>query len=133
MKTKLIFTFLLLCFTGAVLFSQAPGDEIGDFSDGVTGGELLSAYNAVYMAIVILVGYITKALKIKYDWNLPGKRLPWVIAAAGLVIGVAWVQAGFSSVLPLIFSFFGSIGLYDLILKPFNLTLKTPLPANKAG
>lgn len=127
---KILFTLFLLCLATVACFAQTP-EPIGNFEDGVTVPELVSTYNAIYMALIVVAGYVLKLFKVKYDWSLPGKRLPWIIAAVGLVLGVAFVQAGFSTVLPLLFSFLGAIGFYDIILKPFNLVVKTP--ANKTA
>ena len=128
MKKLILLNVLMisLVFAASGQVVDTTGISENPFDGGVTTTKLLSVFNVVYSALVILIGYAVKIFKVKYDLNLPSKRIPWVILAAGLVLAIAFISAGFMETLPALFSFLGAIGIYDFILKPAGLTVRTP-------
>lgn len=82
--------------------------------------KLLSWYDALYGALIIIWGFVYRSL------GKPLERIPkaLVVAAGGGVLAAAFVLAGWSSVLPLLFAFLGAIGVYDLFIKPTQRLFK---------
>ena len=83
----------------------------------VTVGVLLDWYNALYGALVVLVGYLVPfipgAAKL-------GKKV-FAIAAAGLVLLVVFVTLGLADGFGLALTFLAASGVYDYLLKPAGL------------
>ena len=131
MKTKL---FRLLAYTLAAIFFAGPLmaqvvdttglQEWAPFDGPITVDRLMEIFNPLYGAIVIVWGYVAKALGLKTE------RVPFVfvILAGGLVAGGIFLSQGFSAV-GIVISFLASIGIFDLILNPAQKLLKTTAPA----
>lgn len=127
---KQIFKFtgvVLLLFFVTIAFGQTidtTGLSDQPFPGGGTLNELLGLYETLYMGLIIVWGYVAKLLKLSFK---PGKFI-FVILAGGIVLGGAFLWLGWAKVVPLLFGFLSSIGIYDLFLKPFGLTIKRELP-----
>jgi len=85
-----------------------PGNDLGNL------GGLIEWYNLLYGALVIIWGYVAKAVGLKTKFP----HFVFVVLAGAMVLGAAFLALGFSKVFPLLFSFLASIGVYDLIFKP---------------
>jgi|GEM_PF-5587031 len=114
---------LLLVIGPFCLIAQSidtTGIAENPFPDGTTSvGQLVSMFDVLYGALVIVWGYIGKALNLK-------SKVPnyvFVVLAGGVVLAVAFVALGFSQIFPLIFSFLSAIGVYDLLFKPVTRAL----------
>ncbi len=83
--------------------------------DDPTLNRMVSTYDAIYGALVILWGYLGKAFGLKTKF---GKNYIFVVLAGGIVLGGVFLQAGLSEGFGLMFSFLNAIGIYDLIFKP---------------
>jgi len=106
---------ILLVMVTAVTGQTVDTTGIADaplFHD-VSVDSMINTYNIIYGALVILVGYISKALGLKAKVN----NFIFVIIAGGLVLAGAFIAFGFSKALPLAFTFLGSIGFYNVFLK----------------
>jgi len=116
MKHKIFFMLtILLVMVTAVTGQTVDTTGIADaplFHD-VSVDSMINTYNIIYGALVILVGYISKALGLKAKVN----NFIFVIIAGGLVLAGAFIAFGFSKALPLAFTFLGSIGFYNVFLK----------------
>lgn len=100
---------------------DTTGISNGPFlNEPLTLNKLVSWYDAIYGALVLLWGFVARTLG-KSVANVP-KAL--VVAAGGAVLAAAFVLAGWSSVLPLLFAFLGAIGVYDLFIKPMQQIFK---------
>ncbi len=126
MKTKLLFLFLgilafaLMPFLVTAQAVDTTGISDNPFPDGTASlGKLVDMYDLLYGALVIIWGYIGKALKL--DTKVP--NYVFVVLAGGIVLAIAFVLLGFSNVFPLIFSFLSAIGVYDLLFKPVTRAL----------
>lgn len=98
---------LLLMIT-QTLFGQIQVPDAID--ENVTAGILLDWYNAIYAAVVVLLGFLHNVFPgVK---AIPGKW--WRVAIFGVLSGVAFIILGWSSALPLIITFFSATGIYDL-------------------
>ena len=131
MKKLILLSIVMisLVFAASGQVVDTTGISENPFDGGVTTTKLLSVFNVVYSALVILIGYVVKIFKVKYDFNLPSKRIPWVILAAAVVLAIAFISAGFMETLPALFSFLGAVGIYDFILKPAGIVIKKPSDA----
>lgn len=111
-----------------VLFAQVV-DTTGTstttvFSDP-TLGKMINSYNALYGALVILVGYLGKLIKLPAFLK---NNYVFVVAAGGIVLGGVFLIAGWSKTLPLVFSFLSAIGVFNLILKPAGKLVSANAP-----
>jgi hypothetical protein len=128
MKTKL---FRFIAFTLAALLLFAPLLAIAQavdttgladwkpFEGPITVDKLMQVFNPVYGAIVIVWGYVARALGFK------NKKIPFVfvILAGGLVAAGVFLTQGFSAV-GIVISFLASLGIFDLILSPAEKLIK---------
>lgn len=116
-----VLSFLCL-FVTPIVAQMVDTTGVSDFtlveSEGVAG--MLNAYNVLYGALVIAWGYIAKLIGIETKPN----RFVFIILAGGVVLAGAFMAFGVSSAFPLVFSFLGSIGIYDLFLKPTGLRIR---------
>lgn len=100
---------------------DTTGISQGPFLEApLTLTKLLSWYDALYGALVLIWGFVTRSL------GKPFQQVPkaLVVAAGGAVLAAAFVLAGWSNVLPLLFAFLGAIGIYDIFLKPAQQLFK---------
>jgi len=111
-----------------VLFAQVV-DTTGVSTTTVftdpTLGKMLSSYEAVFGALVILWGYVAKLFKLP---NALKNNFIFVVIAGGIVLGGVFLIAGWSKALPLVFSFLSAIGLFNTIFKPAGKLLSTTAP-----
>lgn len=111
-----------------VLFSQTV-DTTGVSTTTVftdpTLGKMITSYEALYGALVILVGYLGKLFKLP---DFLKNNYVFVVAAGGIVLGGVFFTAGWSTTLPLVFSFLSAIGIFDLILKPTGKLISANAP-----
>lgn len=118
---KLLLLFCL-SLTAVLLFAQdtiPPPPVINPFPEGETSvSELIGMYEILYSALIVLWGYIGRLFK--FTANV--KSYVFVVLAGGIVLAIAFVWLGFSSVFPLVFSFLGAIGIYDIFLKPAGVS-----------
>ena len=124
LKVKFLMLSMLL-FSAHILMSQVvdtTGVSDPVFPDGPTLAGMVKVYHLIYGAIVIIWGYVAKLFKFT---STPNKLIITIIVG-GVVLGGVLVQFGFSSTLPLIFSFLSAIGVYNLFLKPFGLKVMRP-------
>ena len=89
------------------------------FEGPITVDKLMGIFNPLYGALVIVWGYVAKALKLKSD------KVPFVfvVLAGALVAGGVFYFQGVSA-LGIIISFFAALGIFDLILKPAEKAIK---------
>lgn len=141
MKNKI---FKLFAFTLAALLLFAPVlsfaqvvDTTGladwkPFDGPLTVDKLIEIFNPLYGAIVIVWGYIARALGLKHN------KVPFVfvVLVGGLVAGGVFLTQGFSAV-GIVISFLASLGIFDLILSPAEKLIKPkvapPEPAQAPG
>jgi len=100
---------------------DTAGISSGPFLEApLTLPKLLSWYDALYGALVLIWGFVTRSL------GKPFQQVPkaLVVAAGGAVLAAAFLLAGWSNVLPLLFAFLGAIGIYDIVLKPAQQLFK---------
>lgn len=117
---KFLLSFAAFCFLSIAavsLFAQGEVELPVPIEPGVTVGVLLDWYNALYGALVVLVGYLVPfipgAAKL-------GKKV-FAIAAAGLVLLVVFVTLGLADGFGLALTFLAASGVYDYLLKPAGL------------
>lgn len=121
MKTQnVLMACAAMCFfmiAGIALTAQDTIELPVPIEPGVGVGVLLDWYNALYGALVVLVGYavpyIPGAAKL-------GKKV-FAIAAAGFVLLVVFVSMGLADGFGLALTFLAASGVYDYILKPSGL------------
>jgi len=77
---------------------------------------LLNVYNVLYGALVIVWGYIGKALNLKAKVG----NFVFVVVAGGVVLAGAFVAFGFAKAFPLALTFLSAIGVYDIFFKPIE-------------
>lgn len=115
----------LICSLCIVLSAQTIDTTgVGGFDPAKDLGAmqgLLQWYNLLYGGLVIIWGFVAKAVGLKTKFP----QFVFVIVAGGAVLAAAFVALGFSKVFPLVFSFLSAIGLYDIIFKPI---MKKPDP-----
>lgn len=135
MKTlKKIFLLSVAMVLSMCIIAQAPPvdttgvDAWKPFADGVTLDGLNEIYNVLFGAIVIVWGYVAKAFGFKSKSKVP---FVFVILAGALVAAGAFVFAGFEAV-PIVITFFISLGIFDLILKPAEKLLRGKQPPKVA-
>lgn len=123
---KMIAATIVFILLACVMHSQVVDTtglaENPAFNQDPTVAILLEWYHYLYGALVIVWGYIAKVFN-------RSQKIPFifVVVAGAAVIGGAFYVLGFSKVFPLIFSFLGAIGIYDIILKPAKrLVQQTP-------
>lgn len=90
-----------------------------------TLGKMLSSYEAIFGALVIIWGYIAKLFKLPTAIK---NNFIFVVIAGGIVLGGVFLIAGWSKALPLVFSFLSAIGLFNTIFKPAGKLLSTTAP-----
>lgn len=88
---------------------------------GLTLDFLLQWTDAIYGALVIGISYLSA--KIPGINKIP--RTAWRVAAIALVLAMGFIVAGKGIPMALLFTFFASTKLYDLLL---SLIVKTPKP-----
>lgn len=123
-KKSLIINLLFVAlwvFPFALLAQVAIPDSTGlDSNPGILPNagltDLLEYYNVLYGALVILAGYIAKAFGLKA--KVPNFII--VIIAGGVVIAAGFLAMGFGKFFPLLFSFLGAIGFFEIFLKPIE-------------
>lgn len=117
--------FVLLALP-AILLGQGVVDTTGlqtiDF-ENITPEKANLYANVIFSALVIVWGYIARALKIKYK---PGNFV-FVVIAGGIVIGGIFVAVGWAKALPLALSLLASLGVFDAILRPGQNAIKNAL------
>ena len=119
----LLFTFLTAF---ALVFAQTvdtTGLVTNPVFDEPSISKMVSAYDAIYGALVIIWGYVGKAFGLKTKL---GKNYIFVVLAGGIVMGGVFLQAGLSQGFGLVFSFLNAIGIYDLIFKPAERVFSRP-------
>ena len=132
MKNRILFyctlALLALFFFPAILIAQGVVDTTGlqtvDFKD-ITPEKANMYANVLFSALVIVWGYVARALKIKYK---PGNFV-FIVIAGGIVIGGIFVAVGWAKALPLSLSLLASLGVFDAILRPGQNAIKTALSA----
>lgn len=129
---KTILRYLLLgglFLTAGIAFAQAPSvDTTGlsgwnPFENPVTVGDLQEAYNAIFGALVIVWGYVARL----FGWRSQKVPFVFVVAAGGAVIAGVFLALGWADAIPLVISFFLSLGIFDTVLKPGEQLLKKRL------
>lgn len=111
---------LFFLFFSPLCLGQSPAvDTTGisgwdPFREPVTVENLTKAYNAIFGALVILWGYVSRL----FGWKTEKVPFVFVVAAGGAVIAGAFVALGLAKAAPLIITFFLSLGLFDTFLKP---------------
>lgn len=128
---KILFLFGLLLLAVAVI-AQPGVDTTGldgwnPFDGDLTVDKLNDVFSPIYGAIVIIWGYVAKALGLKKK-NID---FVFVVLAGALVAGGVFLAQGFSAI-GIVVSFLASLGIFDLILKPIEKVIgKTKVQAGK--
>lgn len=116
-KTVLLFTLAVLALP-VVIFGQIV-DTSGLANNPVfvdpSLSKMVNTYHAVFGALVIIWGYVAKALGLKHRFK---NNFVFVVVAGAVVIAGVFIQAGWVSGFSLVFPFLGAIGFYDIIFKP---------------
>jgi len=122
MKIKLFLSSVFMLFVAGVFAQTVDTTGLSENNpfDPISSTSMIEAYQILYGALVIVWGYIAKIFGIK----ITNKHFVFTVLAGGLVLLGAFLIAGVGSTLPLLFSFLGAIGVYDLILKPVGATVK---------
>lgn len=111
-----------------VLFAQVV-DTTGTSTTTVftdpTLGKMINSYEAIYGALVILVGYLGKLFKLPAFLK---NNYVFVVFAGGIVLAGVFIYAGWSKTLPLVFSFLSAIGVFNLLLKPAGKLISANAP-----
>ena len=131
MKTFLRFLMLatLMVVGCSFAFAQGPAvDTTGlsgwnPFENPVTVGDMQDAYNTIYGALVIVWGYVARL----FGWRADKVPFVFVVAGGGAVIAGVFLALGWADAIPLVISFFLSLGLFDTILKPGEKVVKRVL------
>lgn len=115
---KRLFLLFTLMFIVAFVFGQDSTDTVvNPFPGGETSvTELVSMYDVLYTALVVIWGYIGRLFK----FTANTKSYVFIVLAGAIVLAIAFIWLGFSEVFPLVFSFLGAIGIYDIFLKPLG-------------
>ena len=104
-KAKVL--MLLLLLLPILVFAQI-GIDLEPTLDS-----MLNTYNAIYAALVLLWGYVAKnILKLKEITKVP---FVFVVLAGALVLAAFFLTFKFSDILPLVITFLGSLGIFDLL------------------
>lgn len=122
MKIKFLFStllFLLITTMAGAQLVDTTGITVDNPFDPLSLDSLLNTYQLLYGALVILWGYIAKAFGLKVS----NRNFVFTVLAGGIVLAGGFLVAGIGKVLPLLFSFLGAIGIYDLILKPTGMVV----------
>ena len=119
MKTRLflLLSLLLLCVVNAI----AQAVDTTGLADNPLFVEprldtLLNVYNVLYGALVIVWGYVGKALNLKAKVG----NFVFVVLAGGVVLAGAFIAFGFAKAFPLALTFLSAIGIYDILFKPIE-------------
>lgn len=122
----LLFTGLVILIASTIAIAQPIVDTTGisqitPANDLTTLHGMLNWYNALFGALVLVWGYIAKGFGLKAKVN----NFVWVVVAGAVVIGATFLAIGVTKAIPLLFSFLGAIGIYDIFLKPGSKLLQS--------
>lgn len=110
MKQKIIFALLVALVIPAIIFAQEPEERL-------TLDDLVTWTNALYAALVTVWGFLVKPLG-KYLPGIDKMQTVFKVAAGAIVLAGAFVVFGWGEVLQYLFVFLGTMGFYDLFIKP---------------
>jgi len=131
-KALSLLVFCALSILAIGQYADTTGISDAPIFENPTLDLMVQWYNLLYGGLVIVLGMIFKAFGVKKQ--VPNYFL--VVLATGVVLAGAFVAAGFSQVIPLVFSFLASVGFYEAlkrlgILKMASQSLainQTPAP-----
>lgn len=111
---------LFALLTALLCSAQGEAPELPTIPDNPNVGDLLGLYEVLYGALVVIWGYVAKAL----GWKTEKIPFVFVVVAGALVVGGVFLLLDLSDAITLVISFLLSLGIFDAIFKPVEKLLK---------